>query len=270
MEPCHALVCGCGGVFLERVPAGVAFGLFGGSSGFLFGVGGLVAAGPEVDLLHVDGYGCGVLFTDLLDGFFGGAGGREHAAEVAPFRVAVGWVGDEVEAAVGLHEERGDRFDPLPVAVVAFDVAEDVVEVRGAGSLRELLLPVRLAVISRYGHELADGELAEIVACLPDVRLDARRFRSVTHIVGASAEPVRDGGGGGSEVEHALDGVGLLQHGELFALAVLGDHRLELLQRVELEHEAWDGSSSGLFACGESAVAGDDAVAAAVGYDAEG
>ena len=82
VEPCHALVCGCGGVFLERVPAGVAFGLFGGASGFLFGVGGLVTAGPEVDLLRdrVDGYGGWVLFADLLDGFFGGAGGREHAA----------------------------------------------------------------------------------------------------------------------------------------------------------------------------------------------
>ncbi len=177
VEPCHALVRGCGGVFLERVPAGVAFGLFGGSLCFLLGVGGLVAAGPEVDLLRdrVDGYGGGIMFADLLDGFFGGAGGREHAAEVAPFRVAVGLfgVGDEVDAAVGLHEERGDRFDPLPVAVGAFDVAEDVVEVRGAGRLRELLLPVRLAVISRYGHELADGDLAEIVAGPPDLGLDA-------------------------------------------------------------------------------------------------
>ena len=272
MEPCHALVCGCGGVFLERVPAGVAFGLFGGSSGFLFGVGGLVAAGPEVDLLRdrVDGYGCGVLFADLLDGFFGGAGGRGHAADEAPFRVAVGWVGDEVDAVVGLHEERGDRFDPLPVAVVAFDVAEDVVEVRGAGRLRELLLPVRLAVISRYGHELADGELAEIVAGCSDLVVDAGGLGSVTHVVAASSEPVGDAGGGGPQIKHALDGVGLLQHGELFALAVLGDHGLELLQWVEVKHEAWDGSGSGLFACGESAVSGDDAVAAAVGHDAEG
>ena len=236
VEPCHALVSRRGGVFLERVLSGVAFGLFGGSSGFLFGVGGLVAAGPEVDLLRdrVDGYGCGVLFADLLDDFFGGAGGREHAAEVAPFRVAVGLFGvwDEVDVVVGLHEERGDRFDPLPVAVVAFDAAEDVVEVRGAGRLRELLLPVRLAVISRYGHELADGELAEIVAGRSDFGLDAGGLGAVTHVVAASAEPVRDGGGSGSEVEHALDGVGLLEDGELFALAVLGDHGLQLLQRV--------------------------------------
>ena len=223
-----------GGVFLERVPAGVAFGLFGGPSGFLFGVGGLVTAGPEVDLLHVDGYGCGVLFADLLDGFFGGAGGWEHAAGVSPFRVAVGLfgVGDEVDAVVGLPEERGDRFDPLPAAVVAFDVAEDVVEVRGAGRLRELLLPVRLAVVSRYGHELADGDLAEIVAGCSDLGLDAGGLGVVTHVVGASAEPVRDAGGGDPESEHALDGVSLLQHGELFALAVLGDHSLQLLQRV--------------------------------------
>ena len=245
--------------------------MFGGASGFLFGVGGLVAAGPEVDLLHVDGYGCGVLFADLLDGFFGGAGGREHAAGVSPFRVAVGLfgVGDEVDAAVGLHEERGDRFDPLPVAVVAFDVAEDVVEVRGAGSLRELLLPVRLAVISRDGHELADGDLAEIVAGRSDLVVDAGGLGAVTHVVGASAEPVGDAGGGGSEVEHALDGVGLLQRGELFALAVLGDHRLELLQWVEVEHEAWDGSGSGLLAGHKATMAGDDAKAAAVGYDGE-
>ena len=271
MEPCHALVCGCGRVFFERVPAGVAFGLFGGAAGLLFGVGGLVAAGPEVDLLRVDGYGCGVLFADPFDDFFGGAGGREHAAEVAKFRVAVGLfgVGDEVYA-VGVLEERGDRFDPLLVVVVAFDVAEDVVEVRGAGRLRELLLSVRLAVISRYGHELADGELAEIVAGRSDLGLDAGGLGAVTHVVGASAEPVGDVGGGGSEVEHALDGVGFLECCELFALAVLGDHRLELLQWVELEHEAWDGSGSGQFACGESAVAGDDAVAAAAGYDAEG
>ena len=109
---------------------------------------------------------------------------------------------------------------------------EDVVEVRGPRGVREAFLTVRLAVVSCDGHELADGELVEVVACLPDVRLDARRFRSVTHIVGASAEPVRDGGGGGSEVEHALDGVGLLEDGELFALAVFGDHGLQLLQRV--------------------------------------
>lgn len=219
----------------------------------------------------MDGHGGRVLFADLLDDFFGSAGGWEHAAEVAPFRVAVGLfgVGDEVYA-VGVLEERGDRFDPLPVAVVAFDVAEDVVEVRGAGRLRELLLPVRLAVISRDGHELADGELAEIVAGCSDLGLDAGGLGAVTHVVAASAEPVRDGGGGGSEVEHALDGVGLLQYGELFALAVFGDHGLELMQWVELEHEAWDESDSGLLACGESAVAGDDAVAAAVGYDAEG
>ncbi len=219
-----------------RACGGVAFGLFGGSSGFLFGDGGLVTAGPEVDLLRdrVDGYGGRVQFADLLDGFFGGAGGREHAAEVAPFRVVerLFGVGDEVDAVVGLHEERGDRFDPLPVAVVAFDVAEDVVEVRGPRGVREAFLTVRLAVVSCDGHELADGELVEVVACLPDVRLDARRFRSVTHIVGASAEPVGDAGGGGSEVEHALDGVGLLEDGELFALAVFGDHGLQLLQRV--------------------------------------
>ena len=180
----------------------------------------------------MDGYGCGVLFTDLLDDFFGGAGGWEHAAGVSPFGVAVGWVGDEVDAVVGLREERGDRFDPLPVAVVAFDVAEDVVEVRGAGRLRELLLPVRLAVVSCYGHELADGELAEIVAGCSDLVVDAGGLGAVTHVVAASAEPVGDAGGGGSEVEHALDGVGLLERGELFALAVLGDHGLQLLQRV--------------------------------------
>ena len=252
------------------MPAGVAFGLFGGSSGFLFGVGGLVAAGPEGDLLHVDGYGCGVLFADFLDGFFGGAGGWEHAAGVSPFRVAVGWVGDEVDAVVGLHEERGDRFDPLPVAVVAFDAAEGVVEVRGAGRLREALLQIRLAVISRYGHELADGELAEIVAGPPDFVVDAGGLGAVTHVVAASSEPVGDAGGGGSEVEHALDGVGFLERGELFALAVLGDHSLELLQRVEVKHEAWDGSGPGLLAGHKATVAGDDAVAAAVGYDTEG
>lgn len=182
----------------------------------------------------MDGYGCGVQFADLLDGFFGGAGGWEHAADVAPFRVAVGLfgVGDEVDAAVGLPEERGDRFDPLPVAVVAFDAAEGVVEVRGAGRLHELLLPVRLAVISRDGHELTDGDLVEIVAGCSDLGLDAGGLDAVTHIVAASAEPVRDAGGSGSEVEHALDGVGLLEDGELFALAVLGDHGLQLLQRV--------------------------------------
>ena len=214
VEPCHALVSRRGGVFLEHVLSGVAFGLFGGSSGFLFGFGGLVTAGPEVDLLRdrVDGYGCGVLFADLLDGFFGGAGGREHAAEVAPFRVAVGLFGvaDEVNAVVGLPEERGDRFDPLPVTVVAFDAAEGVVEVRGARRLREALLQIRTAVVSCDGHELADGELAEIVAGRSDLVVDAGGLGAVTHVVGASAEPVRDGGGGGSEVEHALDGVGLL------------------------------------------------------------
>lgn len=162
----------------------------------------------------------------------GGAGGWEHAAEVAPFRVAVGWVGDEVDAVVGLHEERGDRFDPLPVAVVAFDVAEDVVEVRGAGSLRELLLPVRLAVVPADGDQLADGELVEVVACLSDLVVDAGGLGAVADVVGASAEPVCHVGGGGSEVEHALDGVGLLEDGELFALAVFGDHGLQLLQRI--------------------------------------
>ena len=236
VEPCHALVGRGGGVFLERVPAGVAFGLFGGSSGFLFGVGGLVAAGPEVDLLRrfVDGHGGRVLFADLLDGFFGGAGGREHAAEVAPFRVVerLLGVGDEVDATVGLPEEHGDRSDPLPVAVVAFDAAEGVVEVRGARRLREALLQIRTAVISRDGHELTDGDLAEIVAGCSDLGLDPGDFGAVTHVVGASAEPVRDAGGSGSESEHALDGVSLLQHGELFALAVLGDHGLQLLQRV--------------------------------------
>ena len=218
------------------MPAGVAFGLFGGPLCFLFGVGGLVAAGPEVDLLRdrVDGYACGVLFSDLLDGFFGGAGGREYAAEVSPFRVAVGLfgVGDEVDAVVGLHEERGDRFDPLPVVLIAFDAAEGVVEVRGARRLREALLQIRTAVVSRYGHELTDGELAEIVAGRSDLVADAGGLGAVTHVVGASAEPVRDVGGGGSEAEHALDGVSLLQHGELFSLAVLGDHGLQLLQRV--------------------------------------
>ena len=158
----------------------------------------------------------------------------------------------------------------MPGTVVAFDVAEYVVEVRGARRLRELLLPVRLAVISRYGHELADGDLAEIVAGRSDLGLDAGGLGAVTHVVAASAEPVGDAGGSGSEVEHALDGVGLFQRGELFALAVLGDHGPQLLQWVELEHEAWDGSDSGLFACGEPAVAGDDPVALAVWYDAEG
>ena len=220
----------------------------------------------------MDGYGCGIQFADLLDGFFGGAGGWEHAAGVSPFRVAVGlfWVGDEVEAAVGLHEHRGDRFDPLPVVLIAFDAAEGVVEVRGARRLREALLQIRTAVISRYGHELADGDLAEIVAGCSDLVVDAGGLGAVTHVVAASAEPVGDAGGGGSEVEHALDGVGLLQHGELFALTVFGDHGLELLQWVEVKNEARDGSGSGLLACGESAVTGDDAVAAAVGYDAEG
>ena len=174
------------------------------------------------------------MFADLLDDFFGGAGGREHAAEVAPFRVAVGLfgVGDEVDAAVGLPEERGDRFDPLPVVLIAFDAAEGVVEVRGARRLRELLLQIRTAVVSRYGHELADGELAEIVAGLSDLVVDAGGLGAVTHVVAASAEPVGDAGGGGPEVKHALDGVSLLQHGELFSLAVLGDHGLQLLQRV--------------------------------------
>ena len=256
------------------MPAGVAFGLFGGPLCFLFGDGGLVAAGPEVDLLRrfVDGHGGRVLFSDPFDGFFGGAGGREHAAGVSPFRVAVGLfgVGDEVDAAVGLPEERGDRFDPLPVVLIAFDTAEGVVEVRGARRLREALLQIRTAVVSRDGHELTDGDLAEIVAGRSDLGLDPGDLGAVTHVVGASAEPVGDVGGGGSEVEHALDGVSLLQHGELFALAVLGDHGLQLLQRVEVKHEAWDGSAPRLLARRKATMTGDDHVALAVGYDAEG
>lgn len=78
-----------------------------------------------------------------------------------------------------------------------------------------------------------------------------------------------DAGGGGPQIKHALDGVGLLQRGELFALAVFGDHGLKLLQWVEVKHEAWDGSGSGLLAGHKATVAGDDAKAAAVGYDGE-
>ena len=79
-----------------------------------------------------------------------------------------------------------------------------------------------------------------------------------------------DARGGGAEVEHALDGVGFLEDGELFPLAVLGDHGFELLERVEVEHEAGHGAGAGLFACLEAAVAGDDPVAFAVWYDGQG
>lgn len=144
----------------------------------------------------------------------------------------------------GSPRSAATRFDPLPVVLIAFDAAEGVVEVRGAGRLRELLLQIRTAVVSRYGHELADGELAEIVADRSDLVVDAGGLGAVTHVVAASAEPVGDAGGGGSESEHALDGVSLLQYGELFALAVLGDHGLQLLQWVEMEHEAWDSYDS--------------------------
>ena len=216
--------------------SGVAFGLFGGSLGFLFGFGGRITTIPEVYRLRrfMDGDRVWILLAELFDGFFRSTRGGEDGAGVMPFGIREGLSGilDDVETGGAGGEERGDIGEPLAPAIFHFDVVEDVVEVRGPRGVREAFLTVRLAVVSCDGHELADGELVEVVACLPDVRLDARRFRSVTHIVGASAEPVRDGGGGGSEVEHALDGVSLLQHGELFALAALGDHGLQLLQRV--------------------------------------
>ena len=147
---------------------------------------------------------------------------------------------------------------------------EDVVEVRGAGGACEAFLTVRLAVVSADGDQLADGELVEVAAGPADFGGDAGGFAAVTHVVGASAEPVGDARGGGAEVEHALDGVGFLEDGELFPLAVLGDHGFELLERVEVEHEAGHGAGAGLFARGEAAVAGDDPVAFAVWDDGQG
>ena len=78
-----------------------------------------------------------------------------------------------------------------------------------------------------------------------------------------------DAGGGGFEAEHSLDGVGLLHRRELFSLAVLGDHGLELLQRVEVKHKTRHGSGAGLLARGEPAMAGDDTITLAVGHDGE-
>ena len=212
------------------------------------------------------------MLPEVLQRLSGCAGGRADPAVVTPFGVVERFFRfrDEVKAVGFVPEERGDRFEPSAGTVLAFDVVEDVVEVRGAGRLRELLLPIRLAAVSCDGHELADGELGEVVTGRSDLVVDAGGLGAVTHVVGASAEPMRHAGGGGSQIEHALDGVSLLKHGQLLTLRVLRDHGFELLQWVELEHEAWDGSGSGLFACGEPAVAGDDTVAAAVGYDAEG
>ena len=220
----------------------------------------------------MDGDRVGSLLPEVLQRLFGCAGGRADPAVVTPFGVVERFFRfrDEVKAVGFVPEERGDRFDPSAVTVLAFDVAEDVVEVRGAGRLRELLLTVRLAVVSADGDQLADGELVEVAAGPADFGGDAGGFAAVAHVVVASAEPMRHAGGGVSQIEHALDGVSLLKHGQLLTLRVLRDHGFELLQWVELEHEAWDGSGSGLFACGEPAVAGDDTVAAAVGYDAEG
>ena len=274
MQPCHAFGGGGGGVFLERMDPRVAFGPFERPSFLLGAGGGPVPAVPQVDLagLLVDGDCVGSLLPEVLQRLFGCAGGRADPAVVTPFGVVERFFRfrDEVKAVGFVPEERGDRFEPSAVAVLAFDVVEDVVEVRGAGRLRELLLPIRLAVVSADGDQLADGELVEVAAGPADFGGDAGGFAAVAYVVVASAEPVGDARGGGAEVEHALDGVGFLEDGELFALAVLGDHGFELLERVEVEHEAGHGAGAGLFARGEAAVAGDDPVAFAVWYDGQG
>ena len=222
--------------------------------------------------LLVDGDRVGLLLPEVLQRLFGCAGGRADPAVVTPFGVVERFFRfrDEVKAGGFVPEERGDRFEPSAVAVLAFDVVEDVVEVRGAGGVCEAFLTVRLAVVSADGDQLADGELVEVAAGPADFGGDAGGFAAVAYVVAASAEPVGDARGGGAEVEHALDGVGFLEDGELFPLAVLGDHGFELLERVEVEHEAGHGAGAGLLARGEAAVAGDDPVASAVWYDGQG
>ena len=180
VEPCHALVSRRGGVFLEHVLSGVAFGLFGGSLGFLFGFGGRITTIPEVYRLRrfMDGDRVWILLAELFDGFFRSTRGGEDGAGVMPFGIREGLSGilDDVETGGAGGEERGDIGEPLAPAIFHFDVVEDVVEVRGPRGVREAFLTVRLAVVSCDGHELADGELVEVVACLPDVRLMLAAF----------------------------------------------------------------------------------------------
>ena len=141
-----------------------------------------------------------------------------------------------------------------------------------ARSLAKGMRVIAQGRLTQRSYQAQDGTNRTVVELQVDEIGPSLRYATaqVAYVVGASAEPMRHAGGGGSQIEHALDGVSLLKHGQLLTLRVLRDHGFELLERVEVEHEAWDGSGSGLFACGEPAVAGDDTVAAAVGYDAEG
>lgn len=78
------LVSRRGGVFLEHVLSGVAFGLFGGLLGFLFGFGGRITTIPEVYRLRrfMDGDRVWILLAELFDGFFRSArGGGKMAPE---------------------------------------------------------------------------------------------------------------------------------------------------------------------------------------------
>ena len=59
------------------------------------------------------------------------------------------------------------------MANIAQDAYGAWADLAAAGGAGEALLPVRLAVVSCDGHELADGELVEVVACLSDVGGDA-------------------------------------------------------------------------------------------------
>ena len=121
--------------------------------GFLFGVGGLVTTVPEVYRQSRFMTCCETVWMDTaagfcsrisLDGFFGGAGGWEHGSRRNRHS------GVAVEGLFGVGDEVDDRWcraprgarrpigDPLARSRSArFDVAEDVVEVRGAGRLRE-------------------------------------------------------------------------------------------------------------------------------------